>query len=418
MNGQAPRRRSTLLPILLTVGSIAALLTTPLAGVAQARGTCRVRNHTTGVTYPGSTGPTLQTAIREATHRDVIVVRGRCVGSFSIRKGLTVIGKPRPGFPVAMLDGDRMARVLDVGYRRVYLRDLRITRGLVDVEGGGIRNSGSLVLNSVIVNDNKAKQWGGGIANQGTLTLKGETRINANRAGINGGGGIFNLYGTLSLRGSSRVSRNTSANVGGGIYNGGQVFMYRSSRVSQNGSGNGGGGIFGGLVTLYGHARISRNTAGLYIGSSAPGGGMLAGLLTLNGDSRINGNSARSGGGVCGDGYNLNLMLVMNDRSKIVGNTAVDGGGVCNYETTMIMNDSSRISRNVATRNGGGVWDLDGAITMTGSASISGNIAEGGTPSVPSGIGGGIRTCRTALTGVTTGGNVSANVPDDIAECP
>ena len=409
MNGCTPRRRRRLFPLALT-SLVAALLATQLTmAPALAGNTCLVKNSTSGESYPASDGSSLQTAIREARHEDVLVVRGKCVGGFTIKKDLTLVGKASEGFPVATLDGDRSMRVLEVLYATVTLDKLRIAHGRGDPGPGGINNAGSLTLISSFVTNNKATQWGGGIFNQGTLTLRGHSRVNGNSAGINGGGGIYNLSGEVEVRGSSHVSRNLTKNVGGGIY--GSVRLYQSARVSQNGSGNSGGGIYG-SAELNGYSRVSRNVAGLNKGSTALGGGV-AGSAMLNDRSRISKNKAWSGGGVCSS-------VTMNDESRISGNTArKNGGGICNYEgTTIEMNGSSRVSGNVAKRDGGGIWDFgEGAITMADTSLIRRNTAEGGTPEDPTGLGGGIRTCGTTLTGVSDGVNVLNNTPDNISEC-
>jgi predicted outer membrane repeat protein len=386
---------------------------------ALAADTCLVRNSTSGETYPASDGSSLQTAIDEAADDDVLEVRGKCIGGFVIEvKPLTLVGKASPGFPMATLDGDRSMRVLDVLYATVTLRKLRIAHGRGDPEAGGILNAGTLTLFSTVVTHNRGTQWGGGIDNEGgTLTLRGRSRVIENRTSIGDGGGIYNwLGGEVELRGSSHVSRNLAKNVGGGIY--GNVRLYGSAQVSRNASGNSGGGIYGGgSIELYDSSRVSRNVAGLNKGSTAVGGGV-SGVVTLNDQSRISGNKAWSGGGVC-NSESASGVITLNDESRVSGNSArKNGGGICNYEGTIVMNGSSRVSGNVAKRDGGGIWDFgEGTITMADSAKVVRNTAQGGTPEDPSGLGGGIRTCNTTLTGVTDGGNVVNNDPDNIGSC-
>jgi hypothetical protein len=423
MRSTARRRRGRLLPLLAMLSVVVAPLVTQ-SGLARAGTieTCVVKNRTSGQSYPPSDGTTLQLAIDEADEGDVLEVRGRCLGGFSIDKPLTLVGEPARGFPVATLDGDRTTGVLEVLSAPVTLRNILVTRGSRAPEAGGILNAGTLTLTSSLVIDNEGSQWGGGIYNQGTLTLKGDSRVNGNVAGTDGGGGIYNVNGDVELRGSSHVSRNRTQNVGGGIYNGGgTVVLRRSSRVSQNVSRNSGGGIYnGGRIELNGSARVVRNFAGLNQGSAAGGGGIAneQGVLTLNDESRVNKNAAPFGGGVCNTGSSLAELLIMNDHSQISRNTARNGGGICNRAATVTMNGSSRVRGNTASRDGGGIWDVDGAITMAGSASIFRNTAEGGTPGSPTGRGGGIRICGTTLTGVTDGVNVFNNAPDNINGCP
>jgi predicted outer membrane repeat protein len=410
--------RSRLLPILLVASLVAALLAAESMTYAAAGGTCLVTNSNTGQTYPPSDGATLQQAIHEATHGDVLIIRGRCVGGFSIGKALTLQGQPTAGYPLAMLDGDRADLVLQVNYTSISLEHLLITRGLGNSGAGISNNGGTITLMSTSVTDNRG--GGGAIFNAGTLALRQHSHVSDNRS-LGSGGGIYNYYGEVVLRGSSYVSRNRAANVGGAIYSNGTIVLLGSSRVTHNTSGNSGGGIYnGGNLELNGLARVSGNFAGLYKGGTANGGGVFneGGTLTLNAQSKINGNHAKAGGGVCNSGFGRTEMLIMNDQSQIRGNTARNGGGVCNYDATTTMHGSSRVWGNTASRDGGGIWDREGAITMTASSSIAQNVAEGGTPSAPTGRGGGIRTCATTLTGVTEGVNVVDNVPNNIEECP
>jgi hypothetical protein len=157
-------------------------------------------------------------------------------------------------------------------------------------DGGGIRNSGTLILDNSTVSGNTATSEGGGILNYGgTLTLNNST-VSGNTA--NGsGGGISNDFGTATLN-NSTVSGNTSWE-GGGLLNYSSTLTLNNSTVSGN-TANDGGGISDrwGTLTLN-NTTVSGNTA-----TSAGGGIYHSGTLTLN-NSTVSGNTANgSGGGI------------------------------------------------------------------------------------------------------------------------
>ena len=81
--------------------------------------------------------------------------------------------------------------------------------------GGGIRNLGSLTLDSSTVSGSTALRRGGGIHNRGSLTIN-NSEISTNTALGQGGGGVSNGNGGSLLIQNSSVSMNT-AGIGGGI---------------------------------------------------------------------------------------------------------------------------------------------------------------------------------------------------------
>jgi hypothetical protein len=402
---------------LALVSAIVVTLIGPGAAAALAAGPCVVKNRTSGVVYPRSTGDSLQTAIDEASEGAVLVVRGLCVGSYSIERSLTIIGVGTDSFPKATLDAAGGPTVLRILGGAVTLQRLKITGGMGTSEAGGVYNGGGgeLVLVKSWVTGNRSDANGGGIYDVGDLLRLRDTRISHNRARLGGsGGGVYMQYGTLVLRGRSSVDHNFAGNGGGGIA-GGAVEIYDSSHVSYNVSFNNGGGILSGTVELQDTARITHNQAGTVSGHSSAGGGVsYVGSLILEDSSRIAMNvSLSQGGGVFVD----TGTVVMSGDSRISRNLAPTGGGIHSFEGTVVMSGRSMVAHNVARRDGGGIWDLDGFVTMTEDASIVRNTAEGGDPTAPDGIGGGIRVCNTTLTGVTAGVNIADNVPDDIGTC-
>jgi hypothetical protein len=113
------------------------------------------------------------------------------------------------------------------------------------IDGAGIFNGGTLVLNNVSsVHDNSASRNGGGIANDagGAVTLNNTSSIVGNDA--EQGGGILNSNGMVTLNNSSHISSNDATGNGGGIVNGSGVTLNDSSFIDHNTAGGMGGGIY------------------------------------------------------------------------------------------------------------------------------------------------------------------------------
>jgi predicted outer membrane repeat protein len=151
--------------------------------------------------------------------------------------------------------------------------------------GGGIYNSGTMTLNQVVVNNNNAsfsgggegRIWGGGISNTGTMIIIAGT-IQGNM-GFVAAGGIYNT-GMMTITGST-ISNNQTGNpghfgaIGGGIANDGTITIQDS--------------------TISGNSAIGGDLDGGY------GGGISGNNNTIT-NSTSTGNSALHGGGVAGGG--------------------------------------------------------------------------------------------------------------------
>jgi hypothetical protein len=140
------------------------------------------------------------------------------------------------------IDGEGARRGIAVnGGVTAIVERFTVQNGLVEdwSSGGGISNSGTLILNHCIVTGNRTTAGrGGGIGNGGTLILN-SSAVSGNTSGFTGGG-IVNTDGTLILN-NSTVSGNTATNTnGGGISNDGTLTL-NNSTVSGNSAHNGGG---------------------------------------------------------------------------------------------------------------------------------------------------------------------------------
>ena len=134
---------------------------------------------------------------------------------------LTLARDPTPGTPEFRLL--TIARNVEVK-----VSDLTLTGGSADF-GGAVNNDGALTLDRVKVLDNTARFKGGGLYNSGSMVLNLST-VDGNAVSsdetlgfgpstIGRGGGIFN-QGSASVL-VSTVSHNTADRAGGGLYNAG-----------------------------------------------------------------------------------------------------------------------------------------------------------------------------------------------------
>ena len=273
----------------LAVGMLVVLAPAAVGGPPP----CQTKNERTGVEYKGASP--LVTAISAAQSGDTISVWGTCVGNFALAMDLTLQGRGRN----ATLDGNQTGRVLDITAGTATIRNLAITNGRTDGQGGGIwieSGAAAAVFDSVVRNNTAgAATFGGGIDVDGTSLLLVRSTVTGNSAGGSGGidmdfstvslvsssvtgnaatrapstdpdgclfvdtyyacaGGIWNFHGTLSLTNSTVASntayrggglRTDSAVSSGGIVTDGITFLAGSTRIASNAaSGGQGGGIW------------------------------------------------------------------------------------------------------------------------------------------------------------------------------
>ena len=177
------------------------------------------------------------------------------------------------------------------------ISNLTISGGWLDgnggtpFNGGGILNSGTLMLTNSTVTNNGAVWSGGGIYNTGTLTVLGST-IAGNSATLNGpgsGGGIDNeSNGTLTVIDSTIVNNNMIGGHGAGIAVGSGTATLVNSTISGNSGGQ--DGLYNGAGTVkLGNTIVSgNNTLEDIQGTYTDNGGNIIGYV--NG-SPINNNN-------------------------------------------------------------------------------------------------------------------------------
>ena len=243
-------------------------------------------------------------------------------GELVISKDLSVDGTGH----AIVVDGNKVSRVFDITAGTVSFKHLTIQNGKAS-NGGGIWNSGTLMLTDSTISGNAAITAGGGILSNRPLTVKDST-ISGNSADLGGG-----LYSATTLKiTNSTISGNSATDNGGGIYN------------------------FGGTLTLT-DSTISGNSA--YIA-----GGIFhkIGDLTLT-NSTVSGNTASIAGGIDNE-YNMTII-----NSTIAGNTATVTGGIDNEYSMTIIN--STIAGNSATNTGGGIFS--GGVLQIKNSILAGN---------------------------------------------
>ncbi|GAB1543448.1 hypothetical protein NUACC21_61220 [Scytonema sp. NUACC21] len=261
--------------------------------------------------------------------------------------------------------------------------------------GGGIYNQGNITVNNSTISDNSAAGpglgGGGGIYNQGNVTINNSTITNNSESGLggNGGGGIHNAGGVVTVNHSNINNNAASASSnqarGGGIYNvGGTVTLSNSTLNGNSSSGRGGsgGGIFNnasGRVTLL-QTTVSSNTVN---GSANEGAGIFNdGTLTVS-NSTINDNTvsgsgslSSAGGGIYNNGTLTVSKSTINNNTSGSGLLRSGGSGIYNTNNGILSVSNSTISNNRTTSQGGGIYN-NGTLTLVFST-ITQNLAANG----------------------------------------
>ena len=177
-------------------------------------------------------------------------------GELLISKNLTISG---PGASSLTISGNNSSRVFEIGSGfTVAISGLTIQNGSADT-GGGIVNSGTLMLSNSTLSGNRATIAGGGILNAGTLTLINSTLSGNDSCCYFGGGGIFN-QGMATVTNSTFSGNSTSnANLGGGgILNEGTLRL--SNSTFSGNSGHSYYGYGGGAILFYSGSATLKNT--------------------------------------------------------------------------------------------------------------------------------------------------------------
>lgn len=342
-------------------------------------------NNANSCTSPGAPCRTINTTISRAGDGDVInIAAGTYVENVNLSKSLSLIGAG-PGLtiidgggigPVILITSDIAGTTANLsgltmrngeyglggglhsesGIGVVTVSNSQIINNVAYTGGGGIFSQGNLVLNTVLVenNRNNGTQRGGGLFNLGSATLTSVSFI-GNTANL--GGGIGNS-GALTLTAS--IINTNQADEGGGIYNAGAGAQFTSSNNTYlgNHATSAGGAIYNATQTVDSGSLITGSLA------ATSGGGIYnhsTGQLSLNGTALRNNQAVSThGGGLYSDG-NATLSGVI-----VRGNSADSGigGGVYSAGSGTVTVLNAQISENRAV-NGGGLYIVSGSGSLT-----------------------------------------------------
>lgn len=247
-------------------------------------------------------------------------------GQLVIDSDVTING---PGVSQLAVNADAKSRVLFVQSNvAAAIKGITLTNGIADLRGGGVYNSGDLLLSETVVANSRTRFWtpapqswdgGGGIFNDGALSVVNSV-VRGNYS-ADEGGGIYNPRtgnGTIEIV-NSQLIENSVRWWGGGIYSDHRSTLIRDSRISNNSS-----QIGSGVYIAFGSAVITNS---LVTDNSAVGQhGIGAGIWVYYGD----------------------LHIV---NSTISGNAGTSwGGGIDNHQgTSTLMLDNSIVALNIAS---------------------------------------------------------------------
>lgn len=229
--------------------------------------------------------------------------------------------------------------------------------------GGGVSSNGTITVKNCTFSSNNA-EYGGAIShNTGSLTMEDSTISGSTTTAF--GGGIFN-YASLTVKGSSITSNHSGPGNGGGICNF-DTLTVNDSVISGNNTENDGGGIYSQGSLKVNRSTIRDNDAIGY------GGGIHnynESSLELM-DSALSGNSNGSFGGGGGLVNNGNASVV---NCTISGNDAAFGAGILNNSIATLNATNTTLTANIASNDGGGLFNDDGTVHLINSI-LAGNTA-------------------------------------------
>jgi hypothetical protein len=411
---RGPRR--TRWPWVLTLGTLALVLTFASSAFARTFKVTRNDDPTPGPCAPGdcSLREAVLAADGHAGADSITFARGLSgetveltAGELLLRRKLTIFG---PGASKLKVSGNQQSRVFHVTGGQITIRGITIKNGHEDATptgpkcpnssasyymfGGGIlQDAGSLKLDRVKVSNNSVLRspaggaivGGGGIGIvDGTLLLT-HSRLTGNTAdggAISEGGGIVNCIGEVTLNRTTVANSAVSASAigqGGGISSGngtdnpGELTLIRST-VSGNNSaadaaGDGGGiSVVGGPLTMV-SSTISDNSATVTAGGTVAYGG---GLYIIDSpvevtNSTIANNLAIAatarGGGVLLGGTNPSLRL----KSSTLAQNTADGTNSA-VGGNLVGSEFARLLNTIVAKGKGdaAVANCDGAVKSSG----------------------------------------------------
>jgi hypothetical protein len=247
-------------------------------------------------------------------------------GQLSITEGVEITG---PGAALLTVSGNNASRVMQIA------------------------GSGTTTLSGLTVAGGNALSLGGGILNTGILVVANSAVINNTARGAAGGGGIFNLGGTLTITGSV-VSGNAAPNgFGGGISNqrATALLSIDNTTIGGNTAQNAAGisNSFDGVVNLTNSA-ITDN-----ISQFQAGGINNQGAQVTIANSTVSGNVSGSGfgGGILNLAFTGQTASVALTNCTLAGNTGNANGGGIHTQNVGGISTTTRLKNTLVANNTG-----------------------------------------------------------------
>ena len=329
-------------------------------------------------------------------------------GDLDITDAVTIVGSN------AIIDAngattlDRVIQVLAGNV--VTISNVTLRNGRTTSFGGGIRNAGTLTLQTVTLSSNQSTgNAGGGIANEADALTLNNTTITNNTASTLGGG-IALLGGTLEAVNLNLNNNTATSDRGGGIRIGTSASATLiNSIINNNSADTNGGGIYNeNNLTLLG-STVHTNDAGTPGGGVSEVGGGIYNLDTLvMSHSTVRNNTADDSGGISNDGGSMTIH-----SSTINDNTSISAAGLRNANSGTAVLINSTVSHNSASAGAGGIANGSGSVLQLSNVTIAFNRADSDANN--SGDGGGLANSATAtMRNSLIGENVDASTSGTI----
>ena len=303
----------------------------------------------------------IETAPNDGTLREIVIVNSFYLDGSSVGEWLWISGNRNisidgNGHTLTRITGGR--HFLLTGNATLTLRNVVLTNQVEgepqgDIAHGGIQSGHNTHLNleeGVIITGNFGIQ-GGGVSNSGTLIMNGgEISGNNVTSGFGGGGVMNHTHGTFIMN-DGLIHGNTSPSNGGGVTNFG-TFTMNDGTISDNTANRLGGGVANFALVrvdgvLLGIGTFTMN-GGLIDDNTATYGGGIHNTyrFTMNAGT-ISNNRANGNGGAIhlsrSTLYDITGTTLLNggtiSGNRSHGTDADSGGGALDWTTEDILND-------------------------------------------------------------------------------
>jgi len=243
-----------------------------------ATGTQAKANTVITVCASGCDYTTIAAAVTAAANGDTILIgAGTYTENITITKVLTLQGDDPSN---TIVDGNENGSVFYLTSNAVVtMTDLTVTNGKPIYWGGGVYNSGQLLISNTVFIRNTILNPGNGagIYNDGTLTIVNSRIVSNTTPGAGYGGGIYNTA-ILTIV-SSTIMSNTAGS-GGGVYSNG-VAQIEHTFISKNRAwDSSGGGVHNSSPSGTANGVITVTHSTLYDNVGGWGGGLHNGADT------------------------------------------------------------------------------------------------------------------------------------------